>query len=110
MTNPWVTNPNVPSFANRAAWAEPLNPAAFLRRAVATMIDLSIVSLLYVGFLALGILGASLGAQVSGARYLSRDLATALVGPFMALWLGVSGIYIGLFTRFGGQTPGKMLL
>lgn len=110
MTDDWITSPNVPSFAGQAASAPPPQSAGFFRRVLATMVDLSVVSLLYLGFLTLGILGASLGAQASGARYLSHDLATALAGPFIALWLGVSWVYIGLFTRYGGQTPGKMLL
>ena len=106
MTDDWSTSPNVPSFAGQAA----PQAAGFFRRVLATLVDFCVVSLLYLGFLALGILGASLGAQASGARYLSHDLGTALAGPFIALWLGVSWVYIGLFTRYGGQTPGKMLL
>ncbi|MEW6683586.1 MAG: RDD family protein [Nitrospirota bacterium] len=110
MTDDWNTSPNVPSFADQAAWTPTPQAAGFFRRVFATVADICMVSLLYLGFLALGILGASLGAQASGARYLSHDLATALAAPFLALWLGVSWVYIGLFTRHGGQTPGKMLL
>lgn len=109
MSDHWHTSSNVPSFAGQAAAPSP-RPAGFFRRVVATVVDCSLVSLLYLGFLALGILGASLGAQASGARYLSHDLATALAGPFATLWVGLSWAYIALFTRHGGQTPGKMLL
>lgn len=74
------------------------------------MVDSYATSLLYVGFIALGVFGASLGAQASGARYLSHDLGTALAGPFLGLWFVLSWVYVGLFTHYGGQTPGKMLL
>ncbi len=76
----------------------------------ATVVDLYVVSLLYVTFVALGISGARLGAQASGVDYLSDDLARALVGPFLSLWWALWWVYIGFFTRHGGQTLGKMLL
>lgn len=76
----------------------------------ATVVDLYVVSLLYVTFVALGISGARLGAQASGVDYLSDNLARALVGPFLSLWLALSWVYIGFFTSHGGQTLGKMLL
>jgi uncharacterized RDD family membrane protein YckC len=109
MPDDWSTSPNVPSFADQTAWAPPPQSAGFFRRVLATVVDFSVVSLLYLGFLALGILGASLGAQASGARYLStisRPHSRAV--PCGLVW-GVV-VYIGLFTRHGGQTPGKMLL
>jgi uncharacterized RDD family membrane protein YckC len=72
-------------------------------------IDGAIVSLLYGGFLALGVWGASLGVRAAGARFLSTDLAETLSGSFLLLWLALAWVYIGWFTRHGGQTPGKML-
>jgi uncharacterized RDD family membrane protein YckC len=86
-----------------------IRPAGVFRRAVAMLIDWAIVSLLYGGFLAVGVWGASLGARAAGARFLSTDLAETLTGSFMLLWLGLAWVYIGWFTRQGGQTPGKML-
>jgi uncharacterized RDD family membrane protein YckC len=85
-----------------------VRPAGVLRRAVAMLIDWGIVSLLYVGFVALGGWGASLGARAAGARFLSTNLAEALSGFFILLWLALAWVYIGWFTRHGGQTPGKM--
>ncbi|HET8759742.1 MAG TPA: RDD family protein, partial [Nitrospiria bacterium] len=85
-------------------------PAGVFRRLVAMLIDWAIVSLLYSGFLVLGVWGASLGARASGAHFLSTDLAETLTGPFILLWLGLTWVYIGWFTRHGGQTPGKRLL
>jgi uncharacterized RDD family membrane protein YckC len=81
-----------------------------MRRALAVVVDSYVVSFLYAGFLAVGLFGASLGAQAAGARYLSHDLGTALLGPFLWLWGALWWVYVVLFARYGGQTPGKMLL
>jgi uncharacterized RDD family membrane protein YckC len=103
----WRTNPHVPSFAS---WAPSSGPAGFWRRALAAVIDLYVVSLLYLAFVALGALGARLGATQSGAEFLSEDLVRALAGPFVWLWWVLSWVYIAVLTRYGGQTLGKMLL
>lgn len=110
MPDHWRTSPTVPSFSEQTAWASPADPAGFWRRALATMVDLYVVSLLYAGFMALGIWGARLGAQQSGVKFLSEELVQALLGPFLSLWLVLSWVYIGVFSRYGGQTLGKMLL
>lgn len=107
MPDDWRTNPYVPSFASRAS---PPGPAGFWRRALAALIDLYVVSLLYLAFMALGVLGARLGAVQSGVEFLSDDLVRALAGPFLWLWWGLSWVYITVLTRNGGQTLGKMLL
>ncbi|MFZ5861632.1 MAG: RDD family protein [Nitrospirota bacterium] len=95
--------------ATPAGSLDTIRPAGVFRRAIAMFVDWGIVSLLYGGFLALGVWGASLGARASGARFFSTDLAEALSGSFMLLWIGLAWVYIGWFTRHGGQTPGKML-
>src|SRR5574341_2246789 len=110
MPDHWRTSPNVPSFTEQTAWASPPRAAGFVRRALATVVDIYVVLLLYVGFMALGIWGARLGAQQSGVDFLSEELVQALVGPFLSLWLVLSWVYIAVFTRYGGQTLGKMLL
>ncbi len=110
MPDHWRTGPNVPSFSEQTAWRSPLRAAGFVRRALATVVDIYILALLYVAFVALGILGARLGARQSGGDFLSEDLAQALVGPFLLLWLVLSWVYIAVFSRYGGQTLGKMLL
>jgi uncharacterized RDD family membrane protein YckC len=102
---PDAAMPNDPTVATAS-----VRPAGVFRRLVAMLIDWTVVSMLYGTFLALGVRGASLGARASGARFLSTDLAETLTGPFILLWLGLAWVYIGWFTRHGGQTPGKMLL
>ncbi len=89
--------------------AAPLAQAGFWRRAVAAWIDLCLVNALYLGFFAVGHLGLRLGLKSSGARFLSTELVTALILPYLVLWAALVAIYIAYFTRVGGQTPGKML-
>jgi uncharacterized RDD family membrane protein YckC len=88
---------------------ESSRPAGVFRRAIAMLVDWMIVSLLYSGFLVVGVWGASLGARAADARFLSTDLVDTLSGSFALLWIGLSWVYISWFTRHGGQSPGKML-
>lgn len=91
-------------------WRSNPHPAGFWRRTLAAVIDLYVVSLLYLAFVALGVLGARLGATQSGVQFLSEDLVRTLAGPFVWLWWGLSWVYITVLTRYGGQTLGKRLL
>lgn len=109
MFNEDALGPDIAAAPERTASPDLIRPGGVFRRAVAMLIDWGIVSLLYGGFLALGAWGASLGARAGGARFLSTDLAETLSGAFVPLWLALAWVYIGWFTRHGGQTPGKML-
>lgn len=110
LSDHWGTSAHVPSFSGQSEGEPSLRPAGFGRRLFATLLDLYAVSLLYLGFVRLGISGARLGAHASGVEYLSDELVQALIGPFLSLWVALSWVYVGLFSRLGGQTLGKMAL
>ena len=88
----------------------PLARAGFWRRAVAAIVDLCVVLLLYLAFLGIGYIGTRLGLRMAGAPFPSVDLVAALLVPCLALWLVLAGVYVAYFTHAGGQTPGKMLM
>ncbi len=84
--------------------ATPLpKPAGFVRRAIAFMIDLACLGLLYLVPFTFGLFGL----------YLSEGDVTSvpsLIAPFVSLW---SVLFIGYFTFFhihSGQTPGKRII
>ncbi len=104
-----AVSPSLASTLDLPASLESIRPAGVFRRAVAMLVDWMIVSLLYSGFLVVGVWGASLGARDADARFLSTDLVDALSGSFVPLWIGLSWVYISWFTHHGGQSPGKML-
>jgi uncharacterized RDD family membrane protein YckC len=104
-----AVSPSSAATLDRPGSRESIRPAGVFRRAVAMLIDWMIVSLLYSGFLVVGVWGASLGARAANARFLSADLVDALSGSFVLLWIGLSWVYITWFTHHGGQSPGKML-
>lgn len=105
----WTGLSEAPRRPDPAALSHRARPAGVFRRLFAALIDWGLVSLLYGGFVALGVWGASLGARSAGARFLSTDLVAILTGPFTLLWLALGWVYVAWFTRYGGQTPGKML-
>ncbi|MEO5657745.1 MAG: RDD family protein, partial [Nitrospiria bacterium] len=82
----------------------------FFRRAGAAVIDLLLVSALYLGFLALGLVAIRLGVRSAGASGPSMELANILWVPYLALWAAITELYIAYWTHTGGQTPGKMAL
>ena len=88
----------------------PLARAGFWRRAVAAIVDLCVVLLLYLAFLGIGYIGTRLGLLAAGAPFPSVDLVAALLVPCLALWLVLSGVYVAYFTHAGGRTLGKMLM
>jgi uncharacterized RDD family membrane protein YckC len=85
-------------------------PAPWLRRAAAFLIDLALINVLGL-FLALAALyGMALGLWQAGQSLPSRGLVFSLAEYGAAAWpLLVTG-YFGYFTAGGGQTPGKMAL
>lgn len=109
MPSETAVSPSSAGTPDLPASLESIRPAGVFRRAIAMLVDWMIVSLLYSGFLVVGVWGASLGARAADARFLSGDLVDALSGSFALLWIGLSWVYISWFTRHGGQSPGKML-
>ena len=83
-------------------------PAGWIQRAVAYLIDQGVVALLYGIWLGVGLIGAAGSGNL-------RALMKSLVSPAFsaaALWGGLF-IFFGYFTFFhacGGQTPGKMVV
>lgn len=87
----------------------PVQPAGFLRRAVAFLIDTFILQLLYliimiVGFLAIRL---SMGETFSFAEEASL---VPMIAPFVAAWFCLFFGYFTFFHAYGGQTPAKMLI
>ena len=88
----------------------PVARAGFGRRAIAWLLDLLIVDGLYLVFFAIGRIGLRLGLHAAGTTAPSMDLIADLLTPYAILWVVLYVVYVGFFTRSGGQTPGKMLL
>ncbi len=83
-------------------------PAGWIQRAVAYLIDQVIVTLLYLIWLTVGLVGAGGSGNL---RVLMKTVASPAFSAG-ALWGGLV-IFVGYFTFFhayGGQTPGKMVI
>jgi len=83
-------------------------PAGWIQRAVAYLIDQVIVTLLYGIWMSAGLIGA---AGSGNLRALMKSIASPAFAA-SALWGGLF-IFVGYFTFFhgyGGQTPGKMVV
>ena len=84
-------------------------PAGFLRRGVAFLIDIFILQLLYfivmlIGFLAIRL---AMGETLS----LSEEASLVpIIAPFVAAWFCLFLGYFTFFHAYGGQTPAKMLI
>lgn len=85
-------------------------PAGFLRRAIAFLLDFFIIEMLYLALLAAGFFGIRLSTGGEGLLLSEEGSLTPLVAPFVAAWFC---LFLGYFTFFhahGGQTPAKMLI
>lgn len=87
-----------------------VQPAGFLRRVVAFLIDFFIIEILYLALLAAGFLGIRYSTGGEGLFLTEGGSLTPWVAPFIAAWFC---LFLGYFTFFhahGGQTPAKMLI
>lgn len=85
-------------------------PAGFLRRAIAFLIDFFIIEVLYLFVLIAGFLAIRMSTGGEGLLLSEDGSLTPLVAPFVAAWFC---LFLGYFTFFhahGGQTPAKMLI
>jgi uncharacterized RDD family membrane protein YckC len=86
-----------------------LQPAGFIRRAIAFLIDFFIVEFLYLILIGMGMWGI----QLSGGRgglFPSDSLMTSLAIPFIAVWFFLFIAYFTFFHFYDGQTPAKMII
>ncbi len=79
-------------------------PAGFIRRVIAYLVDSSIIFILYLLFSASGLMGIQLAGGTEGLFY-TGSLAVFL-SAFLFLYTG----YFTFFHGYGGQTPAKMIL
>jgi uncharacterized RDD family membrane protein YckC len=87
---------------------QPLQPAGFLRRALAFAIDLVVMQFLYFILYVVGVLGASRSTEW---EHIAGVIASpALAMPFIAAWFFLFVGYFSFFHAYGGQTPAKMLI
>ncbi len=86
-----------------------VQPAGFLRRAVAFSIDIFILQCLYLIIMIVGFLGVRLaiGDNFSSTQ---EETLIPLVAPFVAAWFCLFFGYFTFFHAYGGQTPAKMLI
>lgn len=85
-------------------------PAGFLRRVIAFLIDFFIIEVLYLFVLIAGFLAIRMSDGGAELLLSEEGSVTPLVAPFVAAWFC---LFLGYFTFFhahGGQTPAKMLI
>ncbi len=85
-------------------------PAGFLRRVIAFLIDFFIIEILYLFVLIAGFFAIRTSTGGEGFLLSGEGSLTPLVAPFVAAWFC---LFLGYFTYFhaqGGQTPAKMLI
>jgi len=87
---------------------EALQPAGFIRRAVAFVIDFFIIEFLYLILIGVGVLGVHKAR--SGDFFPSESVLTSLATPFVAVWFFLFFAYFTFFHFFDGQTPAKMIV
>lgn len=87
-----------------------LQPAGFIRRAIAFIIDFFMIELLYLFLMGMGVWGMQLSKGGRGDFFPSELVLASLAVPFIAVWFF---LFIGYFTFFhfyDGQTPAKMII
>lgn len=85
-------------------------PAGFLRRAVAFLIDFFIIEMLYLVLLVAGFFAVRMSTGGEGLLLSEEGSLTPLVAPFVAAWFCLFLGYFTFFHAYGGQTPAKMLI
>lgn len=85
-----------------------LQPAGFIRRAIAFAIDFFIVEFLYLFLIGIGILGVRLSR--GGEFFPSDSLLSSLAIPFISVWFFLFIGYFTFFHSYDGQTPAKMII
>jgi uncharacterized RDD family membrane protein YckC len=86
-----------------------LQPAGFIRRAVAFLIDLFIIEALYLLLIGMGMWGMQLSGGRGGLFSSDSLLAFSLI-PFIAVWFFLYIAYFTFFHFYDGQTPAKMII
>ena len=86
-----------------------LQPAGFIRRAIAFIIDFFIVEFLYLFLIIMGLLGMQF-SRGGGDLFFSESAPFSLAIPFIAVWFFLFIGYFTFFHSYDGQTPAKMII
>ncbi len=87
-----------------------LQPAGFIRRAVAFIIDFFIIEFLYLILMGMGVWGVQLSGAGTGDFFPSESGLASLATPFIAAWFFLFIAYFTFFHSYDGQTPAKMIV
>ncbi len=102
------TEPRMSVVSQGETTPQPLQPAGFLRRALAFVIDLVVMQFLYFILYVAGVLGASRSTEWE--RVAGVIASPVLAIYFIAAWFFLFVGYFSFFHACGGQTPAKMLI
>jgi uncharacterized RDD family membrane protein YckC len=90
--------------------AEVLQPAGFIRRAIAFIIDFFIVEFLYLFLMGMGVWGMQISRGGTDIFFSSDSAGASLAIPFIAVWFFLFIGYFTFFHAYDGQTPAKMII
>jgi uncharacterized RDD family membrane protein YckC len=88
----------------------PPSKGGFWRRAVAYLLDLLLVELIYGIFLFIGAKAVDLAEARDFDPIPYSETLAVMAFSLMLLWAALFLLYFTFFTYWGGQTPGKMLM